>query len=217
MIGFSVTSENPMFFKTILKMTQELIFATQNANKVKEINEQIKGKLIVKSLLEIDYTEELEEDFETLQENAQQKAIFIHEKFGVNCFSEDTGLEIDGLNGKPGVHTAHYSGSRNPDENIALVLEQMQGMDNRGAQFRTIIYLIFDGEHHKFEGIVRGKIALEKSAGTEGFGYDPIFIPEGYDKTFAELPITVKKTISHRAKAMQQLLDFLNTNFYEFR
>lgn len=190
-------------------MTQELIFATQNANKVKEINEQIKGKLIVKSLLEIGYTEELEEDFETLQENAQQKATFIYEKFGVNCFSEDTGLEIDGLNGKPGVHTAYYSGSRNPDENIALVLEQMQGMDNRAAQFRTIIYLIFEGEHYKFEGIIRGKIALEKSLGTEGFGYDPIFIPEGYDKTFAELPITVKKTISHRAKAMQQLLDFL--------
>lgn len=195
-------------------MMKELIFATQNANKVREINEQVKGLLLVKNLLDIGHTDELAEDYETLQENAQQKANFIYQKFNVNCFSEDTGLEIDGLDGKPGVHTAHYSGSRNADDNIALVLQQMKGMENRAAQFRTIIYLIYNGEHYKFEGIVRGNIALEKSEGTEGFGYDPIFIPEGYDKTFAELPISVKKSISHRARAMQQLLDFIHTSSF---
>jgi XTP/dITP diphosphohydrolase len=189
---------------------KELIFATQNANKVKEINEQVKGQLVVKSLAEIGYLTELAEDFETLEENARQKATFIHQNFQVNCFSEDTGLEIEALLGKPGVHTAYYSGSRNSEDNIALVLAQLEGIANRAAQFRTVIHLIYDDQHFSFEGIVRGTIAMEKSTGTEGFGYDPIFIPEGYDKPFAELPISVKKNISHRAKAMQQLLDFLN-------
>jgi XTP/dITP diphosphohydrolase len=189
---------------------RKLIFATQNANKVKEVNAQIEGILEVRSLLDIGHTAELAEDFETLEENAKQKATFIFDTYQVNCFSEDTGLEIAALGGKPGVHTAHYSGSRNADENIALVISQLDGVGERQAQFRTVIYLIIDGKHYSFEGIVRGKIALEKSKGAEGFGYDPIFIPDGYDETFADLPIEIKKTISHRAKAMKQLLDFLH-------
>jgi XTP/dITP diphosphohydrolase len=190
-------------------MSKTLVFATQNANKVKEVNAQIEGILSVKSLLDIGHTDELDEDFETLFENAQQKATFIYDKYKVSCFSEDTGLEIDALAGKPGVHTAHYAGSRDSDANMSLVLKELEGVENRGAQFRTVIYLILDGEHFPFEGIVRGRIALEKSQGTEGFGYDPIFIPDGYDVTFADLPTSVKKTISHRARAMMQLIEKL--------
>ncbi len=188
---------------------RELIFATQNANKVKEVNAQIEGILAVKSLLDIGHQEELAEDFETLFENAQQKASFIYETYQISCFSEDTGLEIDALAGMPGVHTAHYSGSRNADDNMNLVLQQLEGIEQRGAQFRTVIYLILDGVHHPFEGIVRGKIAFAKSNGTHGFGYDPIFIPDGYDTTFADLPIEIKKDISHRARAMKRLIKFL--------
>ncbi len=190
---------------------KQLVFATQNANKVKEVNAQIEGVLVVKSLLDIGHTDELAEDFETLEENAQQKATFIFEQYQLDCFSEDTGLEIEALGGKPGVHTAHYSGSRNADDNMALVIKQLEGEGNRRAQFRTVIYLILNGEHHAFEGVVKGRIAMGKSLGTEGFGYDPIFIPDGYEETFADLPISVKKSMSHRAKAMQQLMAFLKT------
>jgi XTP/dITP diphosphohydrolase len=190
---------------------KKLVFATQNANKVKEINAQIEGILAVQSLNDIGHTAELAEDFETLHENAQQKAIFISETYGIDCFSEDTGLEIEALGGNPGVHTAHYAGTRDATANMQKVLSELEGVTNRTAQFRTIIYLILDGQAHQFEGIVKGTIAPVIANGGQGFGYDPIFIPEGYDVTFADLGMDIKKTISHRAKAVQQLITFLQS------
>lgn len=190
-------------------MMKTLIFATQNEHKVKEIGNLLGSNYEVKTLAALHHSEDLAEDFEALEENAQQKATFIYEKYGADCFSEDTGLEVFALGGKPGVHTAHYSGSRDATANMNLVLAQLEGSENRAAQFRTVIHLIIDGKHHQFEGIVTGKIASTPSNGLNGFGYDPIFIPDGYEQTFADLDITIKKQISHRAKAVAQLIDFL--------
>ena len=144
-----------------------------------------------------------------MEGNALQKARFLKTHFQVDCFSEDTGLEIDALNGEPGVITARYAGiPRSAENNMNLVLQKLEGVDNRKARFRTAIALILQGEEHVFEGIVEGKIALTKS-GEGGFGYDPIFIPEGHEQTFAVLPSSIKHQISHRARAMAKLVDFL--------
>ena len=169
----------------------------------------------------IGHTTDLPETHETILENALEKAEFLHQKYQVACFSEDTGLEIDFLNGEPGVHTAHYSGTRNPADNIAKVLNLMGDTTLRTARFRTIIVLILmehpdtvgrGGEQHIFESICEGKIRQEPS-GEGGFGYDPIFEPSGYDKTFAELPMSVKSEISHRGRATAKLIAFLQSNF----
>ena len=188
---------------------QKLIFATNNANKVREINVLLDHNLEVVSLKDIGFEEELAEDFETLAENALQKAKFIHEKFGLACFSEDTGLEINALSGRPGVHSAHYAGSRDADENMNLVLQQLDNQSDRSAQFRTVICLIIENKIHQFEGVCKGHITLEKSKGEKGFGYDPIFMPEGFDKTFADLGSEEKGKISHRGNAMRKLIAFL--------
>ena len=187
----------------------QLVFATRNVNKVRELNAQVEGLFNIATLDEVGHQDELAEDYETLEENARQKAVFIYEKYGLNCFSEDTGLEISALGGSPGVHTAHYRGTRDNKMNIQKVLSEMYGKSDRSARFRTVIHLIWDGEHYSFEGIVNGWIAEAFSEGTEGFGYDPIFIPEGFDRTFADLTMETKKSISHRAKAVKQLIDFL--------
>jgi XTP/dITP diphosphohydrolase len=201
----------------------ELIFASGNANKVKEINEILRNEipmssglrgvssLTVISMKDIGCTADIPETTGSIRGNAIQKATYLWYNYRGNCFSEDTGLEIDALGGAPGVDTAYYSGSRDADANIALVLQNLSDKSIRTARFRTVIALIFDNKLHVFEGICTGEIALEKSQGTEGFGYDPIFRPDGYDKTFAELGSEVKSVISHRARAMQQLLDFLKT------
>ncbi len=188
---------------------KKLIFATNNANKVKEVNVLLDGTLEVVSLKDLSFEEELEEDFETLQENAQQKANFIFEKLNLPCFSEDSGLEINALNGKPGVHTAHYSGSRDANENMDLVLQQLDNQQDRSAQFRTVICLKTNEGEHFFEGVCKGSITLEKSQGEQGFGYDPIFMPDGFDVTFADLEKIAKSRISHRGQAMRKLIDFL--------
>jgi XTP/dITP diphosphohydrolase len=190
-----------------------LIFASGNANKVKEINEILRGvtDLTVISMKEIGCMGDIPETTGTIRGNAIQKATYLWYNYRVNCFSEDTGLEVDALDGEPGVDTAHYSGSRDADANIALVLQNLSDKITRIARFRTVIALILDNKLYTFEGICAGEIALEKSKGTEGFGYDPIFRPNGYDKTFAELGSDIKSVISHRARAMQQLLDFLKT------
>lgn len=188
---------------------QKLIFATNNANKVREINVLLDHNLEVVSLKDIGFKEELAEDFETLAENALQKAQFIHTKFGLACFSEDTGLEINALGGRPGVHSAHYSGSRDADENMDLVLQQLDNQEDRSAQFRTVICLIIENKIHQFEGVCKGHITLEKSKGEKGFGYDPIFMPKGFDKTFADLGSEEKGKISHRGNAMRKLIAFL--------
>jgi XTP/dITP diphosphohydrolase len=191
---------------------QKLIFATNNANKVREINVLLDNSLEVVSLKDIGFEEELAEDFETLDENALQKAQFIFQKYNLPCFSEDTGLEIQSLDGRPGVHSAHYSGSRDADDNMDLVLQQLDNQQDRVAQFRTVICLIMDGTTHRFEGICKGYITLEKSKGAKGFGYDPIFIPDGFDKTFADLGNEEKGKISHRGNAMRKLIEYLRGN-----
>lgn len=186
----------------------KLVFATNNPNKIQEVKEVLGNAFEIISLREIGCTEELPETHETIPENAQEKARYVFEHYGVDCFSEDSGLEIDALQGEPGVHSAHYSGTRDADNNIELVLKKMASQIDRQARFRTVIALILYGREYLFEGVAEGSILQEKR-GDGGFGYDPIFMPEGYEHTFAEMSLDTKSQISHRAKAMQQLINFL--------
>lgn len=189
----------------------QLVFATANAHKVREINDVLKEETVftIVSKLDVGCTEELPETTGTIRGNAIEKAEFLFKNYHVDCFSEDTGLEIDALNGAPGVDTAFYSGSRDAVQNMSLVLSQMGDTPHRSARFRTVIALIKNGECHVFEGICEGTIRTEIANGTEGFGYDPIFQPNGYDQTFAELGAAVKNEISHRARATRALIAFL--------
>jgi len=188
-----------------------VIFATQNPNKVLEIQNQVGELHTIQSLLDLNYLEELEETQDTLQGNALQKALFVYQKFGKACFADDTGLEIESLNGEPGVYSARYGGpEKSFDKNMDSVLSKLHGKMNRKAQFRTVIALIDEnGKEHLFEGICKGEI-LEKKVGKGGFGYDPIFQPESYQETFAELSLEVKNKISHRGLAVSKLIQFLN-------
>ncbi len=182
----------------------QLLFATQNANKVKEVNEIIADipNLKVVSLSEMGITDDIPETQDTIRGNAIQKAEYLWEKFGKNCFAEDSGLEIDGLNGAPGVYSARYAGEpKNDKRNLEKVLTEMKLKRKRTARFRTVIAYIRDGELKCFEGVCEGTIRKEP-VGTGGFGYDPIFQPKDFDKTFGELPSELKNKISHRAKAM---------------
>lgn len=195
----------------------ELIFATNNEHKLLEIKKVIDPRFSVTGLREHGIQEEIPEDYFTLEENAFQKAAYVYEKFGISCFSDDTGLEIDALNGEPGVFSARYSRTGAPvypdmevsAGNIRKVLEKLEGSQNRKARFRTVIALILEGKRVAFEGIVEGVIA-EELRGAGGFGYDPIFIPEGGVKTFAEMTLAEKNRISHRARAIKKLTVFLN-------
>ena len=187
-----------------------LVFATQNKNKAKEIQQLLPASFSVRTLDEIGCCEEVPETSSTLEGNALQKALYVSENYDVNCFADDTGLEIESLNGEPGVYSARYAGmEKNADKNMDLVLEKLQGKENRKARFRTVISLVIDGKEYKFEGEVYGVITTEKS-GKEGFGYDPIFKPEGFDKTFSEMSMEEKNAISHRGKAVRKLVDFLS-------
>jgi XTP/dITP diphosphohydrolase len=187
-----------------------IIFATQNPNKVIEIQNQIGELHAIQSLLDLNYLEELEETQETLEGNALQKARFVYQKFGKACFADDTGLEIESLNGEPGVYSARYGGpEKSFEKNMDLVLSKLAGKENRNAQFRTVVALIDEnGEEHLFEGVCKGEI-LKKKIGEEGFGYDPIFRPEGYQETFAQLSMETKNKISHRGLAVGRLIKFL--------
>jgi len=190
-------------------MTQPLIFATGNPNKVKEVNQILDGTLEVISMREFGVKEDIPETSDTIEGNALQKARYLAEHYKVNCFSEDTGLEVEVLGGAPGVNTARYGGaSRTAEANMERLLKELGGEMNRVAQFKTVIALILDGKEYTFEGICKGSI-LRSQRGEGGFGYDPIFQPWGYDKTFAELPYSEKNKISHRAKAMEKLIAFL--------
>jgi len=192
-------------------MKRTLIFATGNHHKVKEVKQMLDESIEIASMSEIGVTEDIPETSDTIEGNALQKARYLVEKHKVNCFAEDTGLEIEVLNGAPGVHTARYGGEeKRTEDNIARVLEELTGKMNRAAQFRTVIALILDGKEYTFEGICKGSI-LRSERGYGGFGYDPIFQPMGYDKTFAELSSDVKNSISHRGIAMKKLIDFLKT------
>lgn len=187
----------------------ELVMATQNKNKVKEINALLPDSIQVKTLDEIGCLEEIPETQATLEGNAFQKARYVSAHYGVNCFADDTGLEIEALDGEPGVYSARYAGlEKNSDENMNLVLKKLADKTNRKARFRTVIALIIDGEETSFEGIANGEITKVKS-GQAGFGYDPIFRPEGFQETFSELSLTAKNEISHRGRAVKKLIEHL--------
>ncbi len=186
-----------------------LIFATNNEHKVTEIQSLLPKDINVLTLQQAGINIDIPEPYDTLQENANTKATTIFEITKQNCFSEDTGLEIDALNGAPGVHSARYAGAdRNFNANIEKVLSNLKNIENRTAQFRTVICLIWEEKEYYFEGICRGHIA-EQNSGTAGFGYDPIFIPEGASKSFATMTMEEKNTFSHRQKAVTQLFTFL--------
>lgn len=189
--------------------TVDLIFATQNQNKVAEIQKLLPDNITVSSLQEIHCSDDIPENFPNLEGNALYKARYIHEKYNVDCFADDTGLEINALNGAPGVHSARYAGTeKDDDKNIDLVLKNLSGKSDRSAQFRTVIALILNGREYLFEGKVKGSIRTVRS-GTEGFGYDPIFEPESCGKTFAEMKLNEKNQKSHRGRAIQSLIEFL--------
>jgi len=195
---------------------KELVFATNNLHKLKEIRSLLPDGYHVAGLRDVGITAEIPEDHLTLEENAFQKAEYVYNQLGLSCFADDTGLEIDALNGEPGVFSARYSRIGDPvypemevaAGNIRKVLEKMDGLENRRARFRTVIALILDGKRHAFEGSVEGKI-IREVRGAEGFGYDPIFIPEDRELTFAEMELEQKNRVSHRARAFGRLTEFL--------
>lgn len=187
----------------------KLCFATNNLNKIKEIQRLLPDAIQLVSLEEIGCHEELREDQDTLEGNSRQKATYVFDHFGVACFADDTGLEVEALGGAPGVYSARYAGDKkNSDDNIDLLLQNLKGVSNRSAQFRTVITLVLDNEIKQFEGIAKGEI-IEKRSGKDGFGYDPVFKPAGYDSTFAEMTMEEKNAISHRGQAVRELVKYL--------
>lgn len=190
----------------------KLVFATHNSNKLKEVQLLLPKNIIILSLDDIGCTEEIPETGKTLEENAQIKADFVTQNYGYPCFADDTGLLVDALEGKPGVYSARYAGEqKSSEDNMNKLLHQLEGKNNRQARFKTIVVLNLPTEKKQFIGIVEGKITNEKH-GDNGFGYDPIFKPNGYDKTFAELPLPEKNKISHRGKAMEKLVNHLKNS-----
>lgn len=191
----------------------KIVFATNNKHKLEEIKDILGKDFEIVSLAEIGCHEDIPETGLTLEENARQKSTYIVEHYNHDCFADDTGLEVDALNGEPGVHSARYAEGTDHDSeaNMRKLLSKMSNVKERTACFRTVISLIINGVEHQFEGRVEGRIATEKH-GTEGFGYDPIFIPEGYDKSFAELGEEVKNQISHRARAVKKLAEYLSSS-----
>lgn len=191
---------------------KELIFASHNANKVAEIARKLEGEYKLLSLTDIGCHEEIVEDGARLEENARIKARYVFEHYGKDCFADDTGLEVKALDGAPGVHTARYAGEEKDNgKNMAKLLSELEGEKERSAQFRTVICAIVDGEEYLFEGVAKGSIGTVLS-GDKGFGYDPIFYPEGYEITFAEMDMETKNSMSHRGKAVEKLIHFLKTN-----
>lgn len=190
----------------------KLVFATNNKHKLQEVREILGSGVEVLSLNDISCNDDIPETADTLQGNALIKARYIYNKFNVNCFADDTGLEVEALNGAPGVYSARYAGENNDSEaNMQKLLHNLTGKSNRNAQFRTVIALIINGKEILFDGIVKGVITDEKM-GNSGFGYDPVFIPEGYSKSFAEMSSEEKNSISHRYRATIKLNDYLKNN-----
>lgn len=188
----------------------QLVFASNNKNKIKEIQQLLPDSIEILSLESIGCHEEIPETAETIEGNAIIKANYVTEKYGYNCFADDTGLEIEALNGEPGVYSARYAGEqKNANDNMDKVLNALGDSNNRTAQFKTVIALNINGEQQLFTGIAKGEITIEKS-GNQGFGYDPIFRPEGYQETFADLELDIKNKISHRGKATQMLISYLS-------
>ena len=192
-------------------MKKKLVFATNNLHKLNEVSTILENKIELLSLNDINCHIDIPETSNTLEGNALLKAQYIYSNYKLNCFADDTGLEVEALNGEPGVYSARYAGDiHNSEANMLKLLHNMENKENRQAQFRTVISLILDETEYQFEGIIKGKIITEKR-GSSGFGYDPIFIPEGYDKTFAELGDEIKNKISHRAQAVNKLCKLLFT------
>lgn len=187
-----------------------LCFATNNAHKLAEVRMILGDHYVVQSLKEAGFEGDIPETHETLEENSLEKATYVFQEIGIPVFSDDSGLEIQALSGRPGVHSAHYSGTRDADANMNKVLQELNDTEERGAQFRTVI-TYYDGEESRqFEGIVSGSIAKSRT-GADGFGYDPIFIPDGYATSFAEMSAELKNSMSHRKRAIEKLVDFLDT------
>ena len=188
----------------------KLVFATNNKHKLDEVRKiTARHNIEIVSLADINCHDDIPETADTLEGNALQKAQYIKEKFGMDCFADDTGLEVEALNNAPGVYSARYAGPNHDSEaNMQKLLHELEGKDNRKARFRTVISLILNGETYTFDGIVNGYISTSKH-GENGVGYDPIFVPEGYEQTFAQLGNDIKNTISHRAKAVEKLDEFL--------
>lgn len=186
----------------------QLVFASNNKNKIKEIQQLLPSTIEILSLEAIGCHEEIPETSDTIEGNAILKANYVTQKYGYNCFADDTGLEVEALNGEPGVYSARYAGEqRNSDDNMNKLLENLYGKENRNAQFKTVIALNYEGKQHLFTGIAKGEITTKKS-GNQGFGYDPIFRPNSYQETFADLTLETKNQISHRGKAIQLLISF---------
>lgn len=187
----------------------KLVFATGNQNKVREIQQIMGEQYDFLSLEDIGCLEDIPETQPTIVGNALQKARYVYQNYGMNCFSEDTGLQVEALDGAPGVYTARYGGpAKNPDDNINRLLKEMEGKENRAAHFKTVIALIIDGQEYTFEGVVEGNILTERQ-GTGGFGYDPVFQPIETNKSFAQMDAQEKDAISHRGRATAQLKEFL--------
>jgi XTP/dITP diphosphohydrolase len=189
---------------------EKLVFATHNKHKLEEVKAILQADINLLSLKDIECLEDIPETADSLEGNALLKAEHIYKHYGYNCFGEDTGLEVEALDNRPGVHSARYAGEgHDSQQNMEKLLHDLEGVENRKAQFRTVIALIEDGEVHYFEGIIKGKITTELS-GNGGFGYDPIFMPDGYTQTFAELGKDLKNKISHRALAIEKLKRYIN-------
>lgn len=190
----------------------KIVFATNNKNKIREVQQLLPENIQIVSLESIGCFEDIPETAETIEGNAIMKANYVTQKYGYDCFADDTGLEIEALDAAPGVYSARYAGEqRNADDNMDLVLQNLKDKSNRNAQFKTVIALNLNGGQHLFTGIVKGEITSEK-IGNQGFGYDPIFKPEGFSDTFAQISLEEKGKISHRGKATQLLIEFLKTN-----
>ncbi|MDP3432852.1 MAG: non-canonical purine NTP diphosphatase [Bacteroidota bacterium] len=190
-------------------MVMKLVFATNNQHKLQEIKQMLNGSFELLCLNDIGCEDDISENQATLEGNAAEKSFFIYNKYGLNCFADDTGLEIEALNGEPGVYSARYAGEeRSAGNNMDLVLAKLDKINNRKARFRTVVSLVIDGNETQFEGIVDGQI-LEEKRGETGFGYDPIFKPDESDRSFAEMPMDEKNKISHRGRAIQKLIEYL--------
>lgn len=188
----------------------KLCFATNNAHKLEEVQQILGDRFQLISLKDAGFEGEIPETHETLEENSLEKAAFIYDRVQMPVFSDDSGLEVEALNGKPGVHSAHYAGTRDADVNMQKVLTELEGNTHRAAQFRAVITYCDGSQVKRFEGTVKGSLA-EKKSGADGFGYDPIFVPEGYDRTFAEMSADLKNSMSHRKRAAEKLADFLHS------
>lgn len=192
---------------------KKIVFATGNNNKLEEVTKILGERFEIVSLKDIDVQEEIPETGDTLEENASLKSHYVFERFHIDCFADDTGLEVDALNGAPGVYSARYAGEHvTYDDNVNKLLSELNGVTNRAARFRTVISLLLDGKEYFFDGTVEGHI-IDHKRGLGGFGYDPVFVPDGFDKTFSEMAPETKNAISHRGRAIRKFAEFLRSNY----